>query len=380
MHAAERLEERTTLHPDTVPLLEAEADRVSGQLLPGKYYLPLNDAVGNRTGYAAFKTVPSYPSHKLVLATILGPNMKPKGESLSHLMMQPRIRGSRDANEFFGLKTADAGPDEKKEESAFGRLKNKVTEISNKPGVIKARKAVGGYLGTNVMNQASTIPLSLMLGPEEGRPPPADAIKQMKRDMNVPGRVAWNPKGRMARTGNTGNASYTPPDIPTITPAGNISNVRRKGGLIDIAPNTQEAIMAHEMGHAKNWQTLHSKLRAAYHPALYGSAGMRMLASKLQPINTAIAAATDEPDWRSSLVQGGLMAPTLLDEGLASSHAVKYLIGKHGLGAGLRKSLPLGAAFGTYGMLAGSPALVTGARKYLKYRREKGKPSDAKDE
>jgi superfamily II DNA or RNA helicase len=90
-HSLDRIQERTSLDPNLIPLLEAEADRLSDQVPPGFYYLPLNGPHGELQGYAAFKTVPGYPHQKLVLATVLGPNMTPKGTSLAHLFPQPKL-------------------------------------------------------------------------------------------------------------------------------------------------------------------------------------------------------------------------------------------------------------------------------------------------
>jgi hypothetical protein len=90
-HAFERLNQRTELSPEIIPLLEAEADKLSGKVPEGFYYLPLTGSNGEVLAYAAFKTVPAYPHPRLVLATILGPHMNPKGSSLSHVMMQPKL-------------------------------------------------------------------------------------------------------------------------------------------------------------------------------------------------------------------------------------------------------------------------------------------------
>jgi hypothetical protein len=87
-HAADRLYERTNLDPEVIPHLDAQADLLSDHVGPGHYYLPLKDASGAHVGYAAFKTVPGYPNQRLVLATILGANMKPKGVNLSDRMTQ----------------------------------------------------------------------------------------------------------------------------------------------------------------------------------------------------------------------------------------------------------------------------------------------------
>lgn len=90
-HALDRVKERTSLDPNVIPFLEAEADRLSGQVPPGFYFVPLKGQAGELAGYAAFKTVPGYPHEKLVLATILAPHMTPKGTSLAHVMNLPPL-------------------------------------------------------------------------------------------------------------------------------------------------------------------------------------------------------------------------------------------------------------------------------------------------
>lgn len=115
-HALERLQERTSLPPDVIPHLEAAADRLSSQVPEGHYYLPLNGANGALVGYAAFKTVPGYPRHKLVLATILGPHMHPKGSSLSHVMPQPKLAS------VFDVKAPELTPYDKMIRSQFNEL------------------------------------------------------------------------------------------------------------------------------------------------------------------------------------------------------------------------------------------------------------------
>lgn len=102
-HALERIKERTTLDPNIIPLLEAEADRISDQVPPGYYYAPINDNKGRLAAYAAFKTVPTYNGHRLVLATVLSATMVPKGTSLAHLIKMPTMKTAS----VFDVETAD---------------------------------------------------------------------------------------------------------------------------------------------------------------------------------------------------------------------------------------------------------------------------------
>lgn len=95
-HADDRLKERirAELPPDALDQLREQAKGL--QLSPGRYYLTINDVVGNPAGVAAFKTVG--PDNQLVLSTVL--NKTPNNaSSLSHLMKQPsgKIVGKADA-------------------------------------------------------------------------------------------------------------------------------------------------------------------------------------------------------------------------------------------------------------------------------------------
>lgn len=84
LHAMDRLQERTNLDPNVIGTLQAQADTLD--LPEGHYYMPLKSPSGSHAGFAAFKTVPAWPKPKLVLATILGPEMHPKGSNIAHLM------------------------------------------------------------------------------------------------------------------------------------------------------------------------------------------------------------------------------------------------------------------------------------------------------
>lgn len=95
-HADDRLQERVQgqLPPDALEQLRAQIKGM--QLYPGRYYLTLNDVVGNPAGVAAFKTVG--PDNQLVLSTVL--NQAPNNaSSLSHLLKQPigKVVGKADA-------------------------------------------------------------------------------------------------------------------------------------------------------------------------------------------------------------------------------------------------------------------------------------------
>lgn len=81
-HAHDRIEERTEFHRSHVDLIQRAVDTLS--LGPGTYHLPLRHQDGRVAGYAQFKSVPNRKSP--VLATILGPQMRPGGENIERMI------------------------------------------------------------------------------------------------------------------------------------------------------------------------------------------------------------------------------------------------------------------------------------------------------
>lgn len=81
LHALDRLRERTRLPDEAVKHLQAYTR--DANVPAGFYYLPIQNDDGTHAGYAAFKTVETNNNpRKLVLATVLGPHMRPKGSPL----------------------------------------------------------------------------------------------------------------------------------------------------------------------------------------------------------------------------------------------------------------------------------------------------------
>jgi len=143
LHALDRLQERTMLDPALIPLLQAEAGRVSEFVSPGHYYLPLHQD-GRGAGYAAFKTVDTAKGPKLVLATVLAPHMRPRGENLSHLMLQPEASKA----------AADETPDQTYSPENMRFLKQRFTRLQAQ------LHENGAYTGTG--HQRIVIPKSIL--------------------------------------------------------------------------------------------------------------------------------------------------------------------------------------------------------------------------
>lgn len=95
-HAIERLEQRTTLHPSIIEHLDNVAQSLTADgMADSDYYMPLPF----NQGTAAFKAVGEGPARKLVLATILGPDMKGKGEKLPKYHYERMFKAAEDAFE-----------------------------------------------------------------------------------------------------------------------------------------------------------------------------------------------------------------------------------------------------------------------------------------
>ena len=132
---------------------------------------------------------------------------------------------------------------------------------------------------------------------------------------------------------------------------------------------TSEATAAHELGHRANWKGVDSLVGKPTSRKLFrGALQSQQLTTAASMPLSGYAAVDPEMSWAPGAVQLGVSSPRLLDEAAASLHAVKHLIGKYGLGRGLREGARLAPAFGTYAAIAGAPLGITAARKaWAKY-------------
>lgn len=81
-HAHDRMEERTPFARGNVRPLQRAVDSMG--LPPGSYHIPLRGRDGRVLGYAQFKSVPN--RNAPVLATVLGPAMRPGGVDLGAVL------------------------------------------------------------------------------------------------------------------------------------------------------------------------------------------------------------------------------------------------------------------------------------------------------
>lgn len=121
-----------------------------------------------------------------------------------------------------------------------------------------------------------------------------------------------------------------------------------------------EAILRHELGHAKTYKSLGKNSDLAVSARTFGSnvgsgVGVAALLLGDQEIK--------EKAYLAPLI-GGI--PTFLDEGIATGRAVKGLVNSHGFRKGLRKALPL--VPGGLSYLAPTIALYVAGQAYAPVR------------
>lgn len=122
------------------------------------------------------------------------------------------------------------------------------------------------------------------------------------------------------------------------------------------AKDESSGAIAHEVGHILNDKAWGRPGRAAHMLSRY-------VAGTLQPATVFSAAVADTPTHIPGAIQAAISVPMLVDEALASSRAVHHLISTKGFKEGLKESLPLIPAFGSYAAHSAAPAVVTVIRK-----------------
>lgn len=95
-----------------------------------------------------------------------------------------------------------------------------------------------------------------------------------------------------------------------------------------------EAVILHELGHAKNWRPFYKKREAIGLPLMV----VRGLSGKSGAVVGAVHAYKNPDSKIAPLYPLLWSSPTLVDESLASLRGAKHLIQQYGIGAGLRKA------------------------------------------
>lgn len=131
----------------------------------------------------------------------------------------------------------------------------------------------------------------------------------------------------------------------------------RQNPAVRAPKGISEGVLAHELGHARNYQNM-SKLQK---DLTLGARGLGGVASQ---VSGAWAAGQDNPSYTPGLVAAGANLPTLIDEGMATGRAFKHLRNTTGSwGKALSKGKHLIPAFGSYAAMAGAPLGITALRK-----------------
>lgn len=153
--------------------------------------------------------------------------------------------------------------------------------------------------------------------------------------------------------------------------------------LVNIPSHSRDAIVLHELGHAKNSETMKSIMGGTLETPYRLAEQVSRLGSTVTAIPMVSWAARQKDDnlnYTPGIIQAILSAPMLAEEAAASARAVATLVQEHGALKGIGKSLPLLPAFGTYATIAAAPAVVTYLRKRALQRElEKGKEKISAD-
>jgi hypothetical protein len=208
------------------------------------------------------------------------------------------------------------------------------------PSERRVTKALAATFGANTA--AGGITLALMKG---GDQPATEAemkkyVKEMASKMEGPSKL----------------------DVKTPS-AGFDAHFDSSTNSVSAPVGARDAIIAHEIGHSKDWDALQKTPIGKVYDAI--QTGSR-LGSMLALVPTTVMAAKDEKmSYKPGVIQAILSSPMLLEEAAASTRATAHLVEQHGIGKGLFKSLPLLPAFASYATIAGAPLLVTYVRRRL---------------
>ena len=135
---------------------------------------------------------------------------------------------------------------------------------------------------------------------------------------------------------------------------------------LNIPAHARDAVILHELGHAKNDAVMASKWAGKFHLPYRIIEMASRVGSGVSFLPTLAAAASQkETDLRYTpgIIQAILSSPMLAEEAAASARAAATLVQEHGALRGAAKALPLLPAIGTYATVAAAPLVVTYLRK-----------------
>lgn len=147
-----------------------------------------------------------------------------------------------------------------------------------------------------------------------------------------------------------------------------ISN--RTAFIARLQENSHPVVDAHEIGHMVNYKK---------YPGLLKAKTSLGRLSNLSTVGTsAWAAGQEDPSWIPGLANAALHAPTLVDEGMATSRALAHLKRTGGTGTALRGAGKMILPSASYLLNAGLPLGITAWRKH-KEKKQMNKEANIKD-
>lgn len=248
----------------------------------------------------------------------------------------------------------DASPPKEKEKKEESSGADKAKRI--------AAKAGGGLAGL-VAEQLSPVPAyALMKGTESalGVVPTGSSAAHNKLRKTI------------GKEMDAGQYNYHKGRDPGFGLDARLGGKTRYRPAIHGSPADPEGTMAHEFGHLRNARGM------GYAPYAVTQGLTRALSQISGPAAAIYSGSAEDPSYTPGLVHLGISSPALLDEALASARAAVAMMGRHGAMGGLRHSLHLAPAFGTYASRALAPLGIAWARKKYKAHKEKKKEKEGK--
>lgn len=226
-------------------------------------------------------------------------------------------------------------------------------------------KGLGFALGSNLA--ATGVVYGSMIGQKKPRP-----ISIVKKEMNIK-----TPTSKI--------------DLKTSIPMPMASyNPDSHKAEVNIPRKAPESVVAHELGHVKNRDIIHSisnKMFKTERGKLWGRRiGWHLPVNLKTPTLLSLAASgiANDDDAKGQLAipatVAAINAPLLAEEGMANVHALKHLVTKHGIPKGLLKSVPLAGSYGSYLSLGALPLGIALYRRHKKKKNQQIKISSIFDE
>lgn len=237
--------------------------------------------------------------------------------------------------------------------------KRKKEGLSHDPAV-GAVAGAGGVMAANTAFAAGS--LASAHNPKKHNVTEAD-IQEMAKGMGHPGGlhadVKQAPSNIASRMADMNHQPHFRVDTqrPIRSSFASSSQSKTTRPTVNVPIGSHPAMAAHEVGHAVNHARYgHLGTNTAYRLSMTAGMPSTLLTS-------GMAGGQEDPSWAPGLANAAIWSPVMAEESAASLRAAKYFTKKHGLAAGLKKSLPLAPALASYGSLALGPLAITAGRK-----------------